>query len=96
MYSSTGDELGTCNVQTRRSLGRDDAAPNASTEPSAKRRCTQDNRITLFVDKHKDDAMEFQLRRKDGGEGELTDSARSNLLIELTMTRGDRRQEELV
>ena len=94
--SSTSDELDTCNSQKRSSVDREDAAPNASAEPSAKRRCTQDNHITLFVDRYKDDAVQFQLRRKDGGEGELTDSARSNLLIELAMAKGDRGQEDLV
>lgn len=96
--NSTSDEVDTCNSQKRRSIGRDDAAPtcNASAEPLAKRRCTQDNHITLFVDRYKDDAVQFQLRRKDGGEGELTDSARANFLIELAMTKGDRGQEELV
>lgn len=50
------------------------------------------NHIRLYAARDKTDAAQFQLRRKDG-HGELTETARSNLLIELAFAKGDHEEE---
>lgn len=53
------------------------------------------NHIRLHQDSANPDAAQFQLRLKneDGKRGELTEVARSNLLIELAFAKGDREEE---
>jgi transposase len=50
------------------------------------------NHIRLYCDRDKLDGAQFQLRRKDG-HGELTEVARSNMLIELALAKGDHDEE---
>lgn len=53
------------------------------------------NHIRLHMDINNPEAAQFQLRLKseEGKRGELTEVARSNLLIELAMAKNDREQE---
>ena len=53
------------------------------------------NHIRLHADSQNPEAAQFQLRLKnaDGKRGELTEVARSNLLIELALAKGDREEE---
>ena len=50
----------------------------------------QRNRIRLYVDREKDTAARFKLRLTGEKGGELTDEARSNLLLELAYARDAR------
>ena len=53
------------------------------------------NHIRLHLDANNPEAAQFQLRLKseEGKRGELTEVARSNLLIELAFAKNDREQE---
>ena len=54
------------------------------------------NHIRLYADRDKADAAQFPLYRVDGGDakhGQLTEVARSNLLVELALATGNHDEE---
>lgn len=84
-----------CSSQKRRAANSQTNKPNTSAELPAKRQQhSQPNHTSLYLDRDKPGAAQFQLHNQDGSSsGNLTEAAISNLLVELSLAAGDREQE---
>lgn len=81
--------------QSAAQRARADAEAAAAATPVVDATGLKLNHIRLYCDMNNPAAAQFQLRLKEGEgkRGELTENARSNLLIELGIAKGEREEE---